>query len=143
MRIERADKERLIKLTDFLERELVDFPKFKNLSWNEYQNDNDKRRNVERWVENIVNSSIDIAKIILATDRVKIPQTYRDILHNLGATHYFKGGLAKKLSGWAKLRNIVTHEYLDIRWDSIKEFIEESEPVYLGFVKIIKKDILK
>lgn len=143
MKTEKADKERLIKLVDFLERELADFPKFRNLSWNEYQNDNDRRRNVERWVENIVNSSIDIAKIILAMDRVKIPQTYKDILHNLGATHYFKEGLARKLSQWARLRNIVTHEYLDIRWDSIKEFIQGSEPVYQGFVKIVKKDILK
>ena len=143
MILEKADKERIIKLADFLQREVGDFPKFKRLSWKEYQTDNDQRRNIERWVENVVNSSIDIAKIILAADKVRIPQTYKDILHNLGATHYFKDSLARKLSQWAKLRNIVTHEYLDIRWESIKEFVEESEPVYLEFLKIIKKQVIK
>jgi len=60
---------RLTRLLDFLENELKDYKKFESLSWEDYNKDRSKRRDVERWVENIVNSSIDIAKIILKQKR--------------------------------------------------------------------------
>ncbi len=85
----KEDKERLIKHIDFLERELKDFPVFQKLTWKEYQNINEKRRNVERWIENLVNASIDIGKIILAMENIPIPQTYRDILINFGCHKLF------------------------------------------------------
>ena len=53
-------KERLIKHLRFFEEELVDFSTFKGLSWERYRSDRAERRNVERWIENLVNSSIDI-----------------------------------------------------------------------------------
>ena len=45
----------------------------------------------------------------------------------------------KKLAEWVKLRNIVAHEYLDIRWASIKKFVQESEPSYKKFFTEAKK----
>jgi len=46
---------------------------------------------------------------------------------------------AEKLSQWVRLRNIVAHEYLDIRWDSIEKFIQETEPAYKNFLEKVKK----
>ena len=42
------------------------------------------------------------------------------------------------LSDWVRFRNIIAHEYLDIRWASIKKFIEEAEPLYKNFLKDVK-----
>ena len=36
----------------------------------------------------------------------------------------------ESLSRWVKFRNIISHEYLDIRWVTIKKFIGETEPLY-------------
>lgn len=36
---------------------------------------------------------------------------------------------ARKIEKWAILRNVVTHEYLDIRWNAIREFLTESRPL--------------
>ncbi|MBE7445281.1 MAG: hypothetical protein HS132_08575 [Planctomycetia bacterium] len=33
------------------------------------------------------------------------------------------------ISQWAVLRNIVAHEYLDSRWNTIKKFIQTAEPI--------------
>jgi hypothetical protein len=49
------ERERLIRYIDFLEDELSDFGKFAMVSWKKYQEDRDIRRNLERWIENIVN----------------------------------------------------------------------------------------
>jgi len=43
-----------------------------------------------------------------------------------------------KLSRWVSLRNIISHEYLDIRWTSIQKFISESKPFYEDFFKKVK-----
>jgi uncharacterized protein YutE (UPF0331/DUF86 family)/predicted nucleotidyltransferase len=133
------DKERLIKIIDFLETELADYKKFYNLDQRVYETDSTTRRNVERWAENIVNSSIDVAKILLASEKQRIPQTYREILEELALLPDFDAETAKKLSQFAKLRNILAHEYLDIRFIQIKKFIDESETVYKKLVDFVKK----
>src|SRR3989344_4157438 len=133
------DKNRLIKLIDFLDSELGDYSKFKNLDQWSYESEASVRRNLERWAENIVNASIDVAKIILASEKKKIPQTYRGILEELALIDGFDSVLATKLSQFTKLRNILAHEYLDLRFQQLKKFVDESEPLYRGLVDFTKK----
>lgn len=132
-------KERLIKHLRFLEEELIDFILFKTLTWETYRTDRSKRRDVERWIENLVNSSIDIAKIILNKETIILPETYREIVASLSLVENFENATIEPLSKWVRLRNIITHEYLDIRWVSIKKFIEESEPIYRTFIERLKE----
>lgn len=129
---------RLAKHITFLEEELKDYGKFESLSWNEYNQERSKRRDVERWIENIVNSSIDIAKIILTVEGTSLPDTYKETVVLLSLVPGFDKNEAESLSGWIKLRNIISHEYLDIRWSSIKKFISESKPLYEGFLDRIR-----
>lgn len=51
-------RERLIRHIRFLEEEIKDYALFRSLNWERYNTDRSKRRDVERWIENIVNSSI-------------------------------------------------------------------------------------
>jgi len=133
--LESEIKVRLIKHVNFLQEELKDFEGFKSLSWEEYNLSRDKRRNVERWVENIINSSIDIAKIILTSEGLTLPDTYREVVVSLSLVSAFDKNNMEDLSKWVKLRNIITHEYLDIRWKSIRRFIKEAEPMYNSFLE--------
>lgn len=123
-------KQRLLKHLDFLETEIRDYPKFRKFSFVEYQEDIDKRRNVERWVENIINSSIDISKVILTLEARNLPDNYKDIVLLISVVKELGIDSAESLSRWVKFRNIISHEYLDIRWDTIKKFIGETEPLY-------------
>ena len=138
MKLLPEDKERLIRYVDFMESELSDFSKFSNIDWKVYSEDKDLRRNLERWIENLVNCSIDIAKVILVVEERRIPQTYKEILKELGATQHFDEEFGENISQWAVLRNILAHEYLDVRWNSIKKFIQSVEPVYKRLITKIK-----
>ena len=129
---------RLIKHLTFLENELKDYEIFETLSWKEYNDDRGKRRNVERWIENIINSSIDIAKLILTSKGLPLPDTYKDIVKNLSLVAEFSEEGIEKLSRWVSLRDIISHEYLDIRWTSIQKFISESKLFYEDFLKKTK-----
>jgi len=130
---------RLTKHVTFLEDELKDYDTFESLSWEEYNLDRSKRRDVERWVENIINSSIDIAKIILASEGLPLADTYKEIVGSLSLVSSFDRENIEKLSKWIRLRNIISHEYLDIRWTSIKRFISEAKPLYINFLNNVKE----
>ena len=138
-----ADKERLIHIADFLEGELNDAKQFLDLDQRAYMSDMNKKRNVERWVENIVNASIDIAKILAASEQKRVPQTYRELLEETAALDGFDNSLAIKLSGFAKLRNILAHEYLDVRFKYIRQFIDEAQPLYRELLAFVKSFIAK
>lgn len=133
------DRERLIRYIDFMEQELSDLPGFSKVNWRIYNDDRDMRRNLERWIENIVNCSIDIAKVILASKERRIPATYKEILNELGSIGPFDEAFGESLSQWVSLRNILAHEYLDMRWTSIKKFLKTAEPTYRQLVETIRR----
>lgn len=128
-----TDRGRLLRIQDFLEDELQDAGLFSELSKREYLQDRSMRRNVERWVENVVNATIDLAKIILASERNRMPQTYRETIHGLGNLEEFDAGLADELADFARLRNFLAHEYLGIRFSGIREFIDACPRLYDSF----------
>lgn len=60
---------------------------------------------------------------------------------SLSLVSHFDKVTEEKLSELVKLRNIITHEYLDIRWSSIKKFIEENESLYREFLVTVQKHL--
>ena len=133
------DKTRLIERVQFLKDEFQEIDNFKNLTLREYREDKVKRRNIERWTENIINATIDIAKIILASEKKEIPKTYEESLLRFGLFIGLKEEEAKKLSTFARLRNLLAHEYLNILYERIKNFINEAEPCYQKIFAFLSK----
>jgi uncharacterized protein YutE (UPF0331/DUF86 family) len=92
-----AEREDLTRRLDFLLDEIADFHLYQSLTWEDYK-DRRKRREVERWIENIINASIDIAKVLLSTRGMGIPQTYREIPRNISITNLFSEEFGLKIS---------------------------------------------
>ena len=136
------DRNRLLRLIDFLEQELADGGHFTGITWQIYQTDSDKRRNCERWVENIVNCSIDIAKIILASEKRLLPETYKEILRMLSIMPGISEDTTLRLAAFAKLRNILAHEYLDVRFEQIQRFLAQAQELYATLI-VFGRDFLK
>ena len=136
-----VDRERLIRIADFMAEELKEYETFKSITRESFESESALRRNVERWVENIVNCSVDIAKILLASAKKKIPHTDREVLDNLSQLKGFSKERAAHLSRFIKLRNILAHEYLDLRFRRIKEFIQESEEGYSFLLEFITRKL--
>jgi len=134
---------RLLRHIEFFAEELKYYQKFKQLTWEDYRTDDDKRRSIERWVENIVNSSIDISKLILSLEEIRQPDNYKEVVQSISLVKDLGMDRADELSGWVKFRNIVAHEYLDIRWSSMKRFASETEALYADFLDKVKKYLEK
>lgn len=136
------DKTRLIEIIKFLTNEIDDWNIYQELDWDEYQNDRIKRRSLEHWIENIVNASIDIARILLASKKKSLPGTYREVLRSFMSLKNFDKDTAERLGEFARLRNIITHEYLDIRWELITNFVKTAKPLFEYTVEFVKKNFL-
>ncbi|MFH1380114.1 MAG: HepT-like ribonuclease domain-containing protein [bacterium] len=132
-------KENIIKRLSFIDIEINDLQKFKNLSYNEYKLKRDKRRNVERIEENILNAIIDIGKVLLLGENIEIPTTYREIFTQLGQHNVIPEKLGEELSKLVRLRNILSHQYLDLSWDYIKNFMVKGQINVKQFIKIVEK----
>jgi uncharacterized protein YutE (UPF0331/DUF86 family) len=65
------------KMLIFLEQETEFYNYFSKFTFSDYETDPHKRRDVERWVENMVNSSIDIGRIIISSLKRRVPDYYR------------------------------------------------------------------
>lgn len=144
MPLEQADKERLARISDFLQEELKDFKdKFLKINHKDYKANSDIRRNMERCMENIVNASLDIAKIILVTEEIAIPETYREYFLSLASKDIIDEANASILANGVRLRNILTHQYVNIRWQKIESFIIVDWKSYEAYISSIKKYILR
>lgn len=134
------DREQLERISDFLSQEISDWGRFKNLSWQDYERDRAKKREVERWAEQMVNALIDTAQVVLASERHAIPETYRLIVRALSTVPPFDADAVavERLAQWTGLRNLLAHEYLDYRWKELSLFITEAEPLFRGFIEKLR-----
>lgn len=140
MPLERVDKERLARISDFLQEELKDFrDKFLKVDYKSYKINSDLRRNIERCIENIVNASLDIAKIILVGEEIAVPETYREYFLSLTSRDIIDETNASMLANGVRMRNILAHQYLDIRWQKIEGFITIDWKAYETFLIAIKR----
>jgi len=135
------DRTRLIERVQFLEIEFEEIQEFKTLTYKEYLEEKIKRRNIERWVENIVNATIDIAKIILASEKREVPKTYDQALLNFVLFAGLDERGAAKLSSFARLRNILAHQYFDMTYDRIMTFIRDCPPVFDVLFSFLRRRI--
>ena len=131
--------ENIIRRFDFTKDEIEDLKLYKGLTYVSYNTDKITRRNVERMIENICNCILDIGKIILSQNNIQMPGSYRDVLHKLGEANIIDNDLAGEMAEIIGLRNILSHQYLDIKWQYISNFIEANlEKVELFLMQVEK-----
>lgn len=133
------DKTRLLERLQFLEQEIWEIDRFKGLTFDKYQQERPKRREIERWTENIINAIIDIAKIFLASEKKDMPKTYEEALRDFATVSGLEEKEAYDFSQFARLRNILAHEYLGVLYGEIRNFIEEFFPLYRKISKFLKQ----
>ena len=128
-----VDRDRLMRTVDYLRTELEDASLYVDLSAGRFETDRHYRRGLERWVENLVNASIDIAKIVLASESIAVPQTYFAQMVTLGSLVQF-APIAGQLATNTRLRNALAHEYLDLRHQQVTAVAADASALYAALV---------
>ena len=120
-----VDAEILRRRIDALLEYLRRLEPFRSLDRGAFAANPDVHHLAERYLHLAVESALDIANHVIADRDYEAPETYRDAFGILGAHGVVTGDLARRLQGWAGLRNILVHAYLDIdhgmTWDALGE----------------------
>ena len=134
-----TDRSRVISSLDYLEKELPYLAEYeREVDWKVYQTQRSKRLEIERWVESLINATLDISKMLLTLGSEEIPETSREVLFKLGSYVFDTEVKAEAFSELAKIRNTLAHRYLDVKWEDIKRFLQlvpELYPLFFGFVR--------
>lgn len=132
-------KASIIRRIEFARSELNDLSVYESMDYLVYSQDRVHRRNVERIAENAANSAFDIGKIVLSTLDTPMPDSYRGIFVRLGEMRLIDADLVEVLVAVSQLRNVLAHQYLDIKWEHIKRFIAEDAEVLRRFLGIAEE----
>lgn len=116
----------LAKRIGFLRMEMEALKKQAGMKLADYRANDVARRNVERIIENLINASLDVVKILLSGEDVPFPERARDAFDLLADMGILSRDAAKVLADKVRLRNILAHEYLDFRWRQIEDFITNA-----------------
>ena len=139
----KGDKAKLVPNLDYLEKELQFLSKYKeDVDWKVYQSVREKRLEIERWVESLINVTLDLSKMLLTLKGKEVPETSRELLFKMAALIFDKEADAEKFSEMAKIRNTLAHRYLDMRWEDIKRFILIAQKLYPDFIIYLKEEVL-
>lgn len=131
--------EGILRRLELLHVESADIPSFTNMTQMEYAEDRHRRRSLERLAENVANSIVDIAKILLETSDLSAPNTCRDMVLTLSALGVVDEPLAQRLGNMVRLRSIVAHEYLDIGWANLQRFADGAPATVEEFCAHIER----
>ena len=141
-KLNQSDKAKITPHIEYLEKELSFLEQYqKEIDWKIYQSNRSKRLEVERWVECIINATLDVSKMFLTIRGESIPDTSREVLFLISSRIYDKEEEAETFSELARIRNTLAHRYLDIRWQDIKRFFELAPRLYPPFLEYMKKEL--
>lgn len=125
------DRDRLQRILTFLEKMVEEYSSFRTLRQEQYLSDVVEKRNIEHWIEHLAVSVVDIAEIILASERRPLPTIYKELVIALGSVEPFsQDETCQRIAEWVQLRNLLAREYLDYRWKQIAEFLQYTEPLF-------------
>lgn len=136
-----TDRSQIIKRIDFIQIEIRDLSEFDKINFNQYSMNRKTQRNIERIAENVANAIIDISKIIVSSNNEAIPDSYRESVLKLGELNIVDLKIAENMAEIARLRNILAHYYLDIKWDYLQKFLTKNVTFIQEFLESIKSYI--
>jgi len=133
MKNEILDKlERLQKYVEILKS-------YKNYSLEEIEKDYTLRGAIERYLQVAIECCLDIGEMIISFERLKKPETYREIIEILGKANILPEDFARKFIEAVKFRNILVHMYADIDVKIIHEILQEKLDDFNEFAKYIAR----
>ncbi len=95
-----------------------------------YRQDRDTQDIVERRFEKAIQSCIDIANHIVASEGFRQPTDYGDLFVILHEENILTNELSRKMVEYAGFRNVLAHEYANIQNDLVYEHLQDIESFY-------------
>ena len=109
-----VDKEVVLNRLNHLEENLEYIKGIKKYDKKDFINNKDIYLRYERALHLVIEAIIDLANHLIADQRLRTPESNRDIFKILFENNFIEKELAENLKKMAGFRNILVHDYLDL-----------------------------
>ena len=100
-----------------------DLRRLASLARQEYLQSRERQAQAERWLQLAAECCLDLAHHLIAERGWATPSTYREAFQTLRSEGVLDADLAGKMEGWAGLRNVLVHLYLDVDHERIHDIL--------------------
>lgn len=123
------------RLCSFLNETMEYFlKKVEKVNRDRYFADRDIRYILDKSINDIILSVVDICEELLRKKGRQIPDTYKDTIL---ATYDILGDISLKLAPLVKHRNELIHQYLKVNWQNIL-IVKEKIPFIKEFISYVR-----
>ena len=109
-----VDKEVVLNRLNHLEENLEYIKGIREYDKKDFINNKDIYLRYERALHLVIEAIIDLANHLIADQRLRTPDSNRDIFKILFENNFIEKELAENLNKMAGFRNILVHDYLDL-----------------------------
>ena len=94
--------------------------------WEAFRANEWQQASVERWLHLAAECTLDLAHHLIADRGWRTPTSYRDSFQILEENGVLSTELARQMEGWAGLRNVLVHLYLDVDRRRLHEILTQD-----------------
>ncbi len=136
-------KGRIAETVQFITREMKEFEdEYAQVTWEEYQRDSKTQKLIDRTVENILNAFVEVCGTILAEEG-KSADNYSDTIRSAAEMLGSKPDEARAMAKLAVHRNRLVHRYLNMKWQAIIAYKEQSGLIATIMTAILDRESRK
>jgi len=138
-----VDRTLIFRKISMLEEYLKQIAEYRSISIDQYTKDWKTQRVVERTLQMMVETCIDIAGHIISDMKFRIPTSYADSFSVLAEKGIVDNNLSQSLEKMAKFRNVVVHDYDRVDAEIVIGILRKNLDDFIKFkdaiVKLIKR----
>jgi len=122
-----------------LEQSIVELQKLQGRSENDLRKDVAFCWSVEHGLQIAIQNVIDIGAHILSSDLKNEWNDYTEVIDKMGQHKMIPEKFSQKIRGFASLRNVIVHRYLDVNLSIIHDVLENHLDNFRQFIGYIEK----
>jgi uncharacterized protein YutE (UPF0331/DUF86 family) len=138
------DRTLILRKLSALEEYYKQIAEYRSISTEQYAKDWKSQRIIERTLQMMVETCIDIAGHIISDMKFRIPTSYADSFSVLAENGVVANSLSQSLEKMAKFRNVVVHDYdcvdAEIVTGILRKNLDDFNKFIAAIVNFIKKE---
>lgn len=133
-------KGRITESITFITEEIKEFETdYAFKTWKEYHEDKKLQKLMDRTIENVLVSLIEICGAVLTEEKIN-SKNYVETLKNCGKHFALSAEEQENLAKLAVQRNRLAHRYLNYRWQAVKIFAQHKELIVKLICLILERE---
>jgi uncharacterized protein YutE (UPF0331/DUF86 family) len=132
-----VDRDLVLRKLSDLDEYQSQLQEFRGITVKQYRDDWKKQRIVERTLQMMIETCLDIANHIVADRGYRVPINYADTFKVLGENNVLDKRLIDRMGKMAKFRNVLVHQYEKIEAEIIVGILKKKLGDFNQFKKAV------